>query len=57
MKRRDLVNMLLRNGWELIRQKGDHDIFGRGSKRESIPRHTEINEYLARAIIKRQGLK
>ena len=57
MKRRDLVNLLEKNGWRLLRHGGEHDVYIKESKTESVPRHTEVDENLARAIIRRQGLK
>ena len=57
MKRRDLVKLLERNGWWLKRDGGDHDIYTNGKKSEAVPRHSEIAEGLAKAIIKRRGLK
>lgn len=56
MKRRDLIRILERNGWRLLRSGANHDIFTDGSHCEAIPRHTEIKESLAKAILKRQGL-
>lgn len=57
MKRKDLIKLLESNGWTLKRHGGDHDIYSKGKVRETIPRHKEIDEILAKAIIKRQGLK
>lgn len=57
MKRRDLIRLLRKNGWYLEREGANHDIYAKGDKLEPIPRHVEINELLAKAIIKRQGLK
>lgn len=57
MKRRDLIKRLEMNGWWKIREGANHDIYTNGTQSEPIPRHTEINELLAKAIIKRQGLK
>ena len=57
MKRRDLIKLLTANGWWLLRTSGGHDIYTNGKQNEPIPRHNEINEMLAKAIIKRQGLK
>lgn len=57
LKRRDLVKKLESNGWWLLRQGANHDIYTNGEKNEPIPRHREISEMLAQAIIKRQGLK
>lgn len=56
MKRKDLVKLLEKNGWELERHGANHDVYSKGAKREPIPRHREIDEMLERAIIKRQGL-
>ena len=49
--------MLKQNGWYLLRNGGNHDIYTDGKKIEAIPRHTEVKENLAKAIIKRLGLK
>ena len=57
MKRKYLVKFLESNCWWLARSGGGHDIYTNGTKSEPIPRHKEINELLAKAIIKRQGLK
>ncbi|MCC8156339.1 MAG: type II toxin-antitoxin system HicA family toxin [Oscillospiraceae bacterium] len=57
MKRNDLIKLMERNGWHLKRNGGSHDIFTDGTNTETIPRHTEIKESLAKAIIKRRGLK
>lgn len=57
MKRTDLIRLLEKNGWYLKRNGGGHDIYTNGKSNESIPRHNEIKENLAKAIIKRQGLK
>ncbi len=57
MKHRDLIKLLKRNGWSFKRDGGNHDIYTNGTKNEPIPRHKEINEKLAQAIIKKHGLK
>ena len=56
MKRRDLIKKLEANGFKFDRHGGDHDIYKRGSDEEQIPRHKEINERLARHLIKKWGL-
>ena len=56
MKYRDLVKKLQRIGFEFDRHSGNHDIYKRGDEEEQIPRHREINERLARAILKKWGL-
>lgn len=57
MKQRDLVKLLLKNGWTFYRNGGNHDIYIKGKDSESVPRHKEVNEQLAKSIIKRWDLK
>lgn len=57
MKTKDLVELLIKNGWTFKRHGSNHDIYVKGKERESIVRHTETDEELAKAIIKRRGLK
>ena len=57
MKQKDLIKMLERNGWTKAREGGNHIIYTNGKEIEPIPRHKEIAETLAKAIIKRRGLK
>ncbi len=56
MKRKDLINLLESKGWYLKRNGNNHDIYTDGNKCEPIPRHSEINERLAKGIIKKHGL-
>ena len=53
MKRRALEKVLRERGWKLLRHGGRHDIWTDGGLEEAVPRHTEINERLARAILRR----
>lgn len=57
MKRRDLIKLFEKNGWKFLRDGGRHDIYTNGEKEEPIPRHKEINEILAKKLIKKHGLK
>lgn len=57
MKRRILIKLLEKNGWYLKRHDADHDIYTNGTNDEPVPRHPDINERLAKLIIKRRGLK
>lgn len=57
MKRRDLIKLLEKNGWTFDREGGSHTVYVKGDKTESIPRHNEINEKLAKSIIKEHHLK
>ena len=54
MKRRDLVAKLGRAGCVLLRSGGKHDIFHnpKSGISEPVPRHREINEFLAKKILK-----
>ena len=57
MKRRDLIKLLEKNGWWLLRNGESHDIYTNGTRSEPIPRHTEIKEQLSKSIIRKHGLK
>lgn len=57
MKARDLIKLLEKNGWTFCEHGGNHDIYIKDNKKEMIPRHKEINEMLAKSIIKRNNLK
>jgi len=53
VKRRDLEKILAELGWRFLRSGGNHDVWTDGERQEAIPRHREINERLAKAIIRR----
>ena len=57
MKRGELIKLLEKNGWYIKRNGGNHDLYTNGKQTEPIPRHPDINERLARSIIKKLGLK
>jgi len=54
MKRRDLVQQLNALGWFPVRQ-GKPEIFGRDDRQTTIPvpRHAEITEFTAHAILRK----
>lgn len=56
MKQRELIKKLEEIGFCFEKHGGNHDIYIRGSEKETIPRHKEINEKLAKAILKKWGL-
>lgn len=56
MKQRDLVKKLESIGFRFERHGSRHDIYSRGSNKEEIPRHKEIDERLAKAILRKWGL-
>jgi mRNA interferase HicA len=56
VKKRDLVKRLQAKGWYFLRHGGCHDVYTDGQHEEEIPMHREINERLAKKIIKKWGL-
>ncbi len=54
MKRRDLLAAVEAAGARLIRSGGKHDIYHnpKTGATQPIPRHREINEFLARKILR-----
>ncbi len=46
MKQRELIKQLENAGFIFERHGSNHDIYVRGTEREEIPRHKEINERL-----------
>ena len=51
-----MIKKLEAAGFTLERHGGNHDVYVRGSDEEQVPRHKEIDERLARAIIRKWGL-
>ncbi|MDP1609785.1 MAG: type II toxin-antitoxin system HicA family toxin [Sulfuritalea sp.] len=54
MKRLDLIRWLEQHGCELLREGGSHSVYVNraAQKVTTIPRHREINDFLARKICK-----
>lgn len=54
MKRIDLIKALEQEGCVLIRHGGKHDIYHnrKTGASQPVPRHQEINEFLAKKIIR-----
>jgi len=52
VKRTDLIRHLRANGCELLREGSNHSVFVNraAGKATSVPRHREINDFLARKI-------
>ena len=55
MKRKDLIKKIEELGCQFIRHSGKHDWYMNPNTKMSqpVPRHNEINEYLAKSIIKK----
>lgn len=58
MKRRDLLRHLTSHGCLQLREGGSHSWWHNPAlnKRSAVPRHNEINDYLARKICKDLGV-
>ncbi|MDO8931141.1 MAG: type II toxin-antitoxin system HicA family toxin [Rhodocyclaceae bacterium] len=54
MKRLDLIRYLEQLGCQLLREDGSHSVYVNrtAGKATTIPRHREINDFLARKICK-----
>ena len=54
MKRRDLLQHLEAHGCQLLREGGSHTVYvnRQARKATSIPRHRDLNDFLARKICK-----
>ena len=59
MKRRDLIKRLEKMGCVFIRHGGNHDWYSNPKAKQSqpIPRHNEVNENLAKSIIRKLSEK
>jgi len=59
VKNADLVRRIIDDGAVLTRSRGGHDIYRNviTGVQQPVPRHREINEWLARAIIERLAPK
>ncbi|MBN1425912.1 type II toxin-antitoxin system HicA family toxin [Candidatus Fermentibacteria bacterium] len=55
MKRTELERRLRHLGWRFLRHGGKHDVWAKGDREVIVPRHNEINEYTAKAILKEAG--
>jgi mRNA interferase HicA len=58
MKRRDLLQHLSAHGCQLLREGGRHSWWQHPglAKRSAVPRHSEINNHLARKICRDLGV-
>ncbi len=59
MKRKQLIHELVKEGCVLLRAGARHDIYLNPStgRKQPVPRHTEIDEALAKHIRKYLGLR
>lgn len=58
MKDKELLKLLLKNGWELDRINGSHHILSKGGKTISLPVHgKDMKKGIEIATLKKAGLK
>jgi len=55
LKRRELIKKIERQGAVFVRHGGKHDWYHNPQTKvwQPVPRHTEVNEHLARSIIRK----
>jgi mRNA interferase HicA len=55
MKRTDLIRKLEEDGCVLVRHGGNHDWYRnpKTGMSQAVPRHREVNEFLAKHILKK----
>lgn len=58
MKRKSLIRYLVKNGCVFIREGANHSVFFNPllNKTSVVPRHSEINDFLAKKICKDLGI-
>lgn len=56
MKKRELERKLAEYGWYFLREGGNHEMWTNGEHKVAVPRHKEIVEHTARAIIRKATL-
>ncbi len=59
MKRKDLIRHLLKNGCKFLREGAKHSVFFNPllKKSSTVPRHTEIDNFLAKKICRDLGVE
>lgn len=55
MKLRELMSLLNKNGYQVIRAQ-KHWVLSNGTNTVVVPRHKDVNLFLARKIIKNAGI-
>ncbi len=58
MKDKDLLKLLVKNGWKVIRVKGSHHTLEKNDKITTVPVHgKDLPIGLLKAILKQTGIK
>ena len=56
VKRRDLIKILTQNGFQLLREGGNHSIYYNGKTLIPVKRHSAFDRITANEILKQAGL-
>jgi len=58
MKRHDLIRHIEAHGCRLLRDKGKHSVYFNpvNNQTSAVPRHRELNDFLARKICRDLGI-
>jgi len=56
VKRRDLVRHLEKNGFRLLRERGNHSIYTNGTKAIPVKRHNGLGRITANELCKQAGI-
>jgi predicted RNA binding protein YcfA (HicA-like mRNA interferase family) len=56
IKRRDFISYLKQNGFDLLREGGNHSIYNNGFKTIPIKRHSKLDRITDNEICKQAGL-
>ena len=57
VSRRELVKYLEENGYNLVREGGNHSIYGKSAVKIPVKRHRTLDRITANEICKQAGLK
>ncbi|MCR5676335.1 MAG: toxin-antitoxin system, toxin component, HicA family protein [Lachnospiraceae bacterium] len=57
METKDLIRKMKKAGFRFHSHAANHDWYNRGGDWEQIPRHTTMNDKVAKNILKKWGLK
>ena len=56
VKRADIIKLLEKNGFQLLREGGNHSIYSNGDKSVPIKRHKQFDRITANEICKQAGI-
>jgi predicted RNA binding protein YcfA (HicA-like mRNA interferase family) len=56
LSHRDLVRLLVRDGWSMAREGGRHTILSKGDREVAVPRHDVLKTGTVAAILREAGI-